>query len=387
MNTSVCLLSGEFPPLEGGVGDYTQELARALAGLGLEVSVLTSTSARAEGEPFALYPLVKGWGFSSWRTIIGHLKEKDPQILHIQYQAAAYGMHPAINLLPWLLRLRSQRPGLLVTFHDLKVPYLFPKARPLRLWAILALAKGCDQAIVTNGQDEEEARGHGLRPRLIPIGSNIKPEPPQGYNREEWRRRLGVGQGEILLSYFGFLHQSKGAETLLRALKALRQRGGQFRLLMVGGKVGASDPTVIEYARRMEGLIEELGLGDHISWTGYLEPPLVSAHLLASDICVLPYRDGVSLRRGTLMAALAHGLPIVSTHPRSEARELVEGQNIALVPPDDIGALATKIEELASSEEARYRLGQGAKRLSEAFSWERIAKETAEVYEAVARVA
>jgi glycosyltransferase involved in cell wall biosynthesis len=330
---------------------------------------------------------VKGWGFSSWRTIIGYLKEKRPQILHIQYQAAAYGMHPAINLLPGLLRLRSPQPGLLVTFHDLKVPYLFPKAGPLRLWAILALAKGCDQAIVTNGQDEEEARNHGLRPLLIPIGSNIKPEPPQGYNREEWRRRLGVSQGEILLSYFGFLHQSKGAESLLRALKALRQRGGQFRLLMVGGKVGASDPTVIEYARRMERLIEELGLGDHIFWTGYLEPPLISAHLLASDICVLPYRDGASLRRGTLMAALAHGLPIVSTHPRSEVRELVEGQNIALVPPDDVGALAAKIEQLASSEEARYRLGQGAKRLSEAFSWERIAKETAEVYEAVARAA
>ena len=39
----------------------------------------------------------------------------------------------------------------------------------------------------------------------------------------------------------------------------------------------------------------------------------MTANLLAADCAVLPYREGASLRHGSLMAALAHGLPIVST--------------------------------------------------------------------------
>jgi len=363
----------------GGMGDYTRELARSLANFGHRVSVLTSVLGQERGESFALYPRVSKWGFSSWKTAITLLKEVEPQILHLQYQAAAYGMHPAINLLPWRLRLIRYRPFLLVTFHDLRVPYLFPKAGPVRRWAIAALAKGCDGVIVTNVGDEAEARGYGLEPYLIPIGSNITPRLPKGYDRKEWRARWGVKE-ETLLSYFGLLHESKGVETLFRALARLAKGGKRVKLLMVGGKIGASDPTTTDYADRMEALARDLGLGDRLLWTGYLEDEEVSANLLASDICVLPYKDGVSLRRGSLMAALAHGLPIISTRPAIQVKELIEEENIVLVLPDDVEALATRIQELAASPGLRRRLEQGAKRLSEAFSWERIAKETVALY-------
>jgi len=376
---NICLISGEFPPMVGGMGDYTRELAKALAQLGHRVGVLTSVLGREGGESFSVYPWVSKWGFSSWRVILTLIKEIEPQILHLQYQAAAYGMHPAINLFPWRLRLIRHRPYLLVTFHDLRVPYLFPKAGPVRRWAIVALARGCDGIIVTNVGDEVEARGCGLEPPLIPIGSNISPRLPVGYDRQEWRARWGIKE-ETLLSYFGLLHGSKGVDTLFRALARLLEEGERVKLLMVGGKTGASDPTTIAYARWMEALGQELGLGDRLLWTGYLDDEEVSANLLASDICVLPYKDGVSLRRGSLMAALAHGLPIISTRPAIQVKELIEGENIALVPSDDVEALAAKIRELAASERLRRRLGEGAKRISRAFSWGRIAEETVALY-------
>ncbi len=363
----------------GGMGGYTKELAKALANFGHRVSVLTSVLGQEGGESFALYPRVSKWDFSSWKAILTLINEIEPQILHLQYQAAAYGMHPAINLLPWRFRLIRHRPLLFVTFHDLRVPYLFPKAGPVRRGAIAALAKGCDGVIVTNVQDEAEARGYGLEPYLIPIGSNISPRLPPGYDREKWRAPWGV-KDKTLLSYFGLLHESKGVEVLFRALARLLEGGERVKLLMVGGKIGASDPTTTDYARRMEVLWRELGLADQLLWTGYVEDEEVSANLLASDICVLPYKDGVSLRRGSLMAALAHGLPIISTRPSIEVKELMDGENIVLVSPDDVEALVAKIQELAASEGLRRRLGRGAKRLSEAFSWERIAEETVALY-------
>jgi glycosyltransferase involved in cell wall biosynthesis len=150
--------------------------------------------------------------------------------------------------------------------------------------------------------------------------------------------------------------------------------------LMVGGQFGASDPTNVAYAQYSRTLIDELGLAERVLWTGFTTPAQVSANLLASDICVLPYRDGASFRRGSFMAALIHGLPIVSTRPEVPLPELADGQNIALVPPDDAEALADKIVALAASPEQRARLGAGAAELSKLFRWDSIARKTLEVY-------
>jgi glycosyltransferase involved in cell wall biosynthesis len=185
----------------------------------------------------------------------------------------------------------------------------------------------------------------------------------------------------VLLCYFGFLNESKGGETLFRALAKLVARGEPVKLLMIGGKVGSSDPTNVAYLEEMESLIEELHLDEHVLWTGYVEGPEVSASFWAADICVMPYRDGVSFRRGTLMAALAHGMPIISAYPQVEIPEIVEDQNMALVPAGDADALANKIVELAASASLRRRLAQGAAELSKLFTWQAIAQHTLELYE------
>lgn len=378
----VTLLSGEYPPRQGGVGDYTFRLGQALAAEGVEVAVLTGRWAVAHPLPWGkLLPLVEDWGWGMWREVLKAIGELPPDILHIQYQAAAFGLHPAVNFLPWRLRGCRRRPKVVVTFHDLRVPYLFPKAGALRNWAVKKLAVGSDAAILTNQEDFERARRWGrARAYLIPIGSNIPCRLPPGYSREAWRTSLGVAPGDALLSYFGLLNASKGVEVLFRALRRLLDGGERVKLLMVGGGTGESDPANRAYAARMDALAGELELGEALIWTGFVPPQEVSAHLLASDIAVLPFREGASLRRGSLMAALEHGLAILSTRPRSLSPELVDGGNIALVPPDDPAALAEGIERLIRDTDLREGLGEGAKELSARFSWEAIARENLRVY-------
>ena len=395
----VCLVTGEFPPMQGGVGDFTHELGQALATLGHEVHVITSASLNPQPKtrnPIAraiVHRSVRGWGWDCWRDIIRLHDALRFDVLNIQYQAAAYEMHPAINLLPLPLRARKgSRLRTVVTFHDLKIPYLFPKAGRLRWWVNLALTRWSDAVIVTNAEDfarlSTYSSIHSLS--LIPIGSNISPQPPAGYDREAWRARWGLKPDDLLLSYFGFLNESKGAETLVRALARLMQSTSNIQyqisniqLMMVGGKVGSSDPTNLAYLKKIEGLIEELGLTDSVLWTGYTPQPEVSANLLASDICVLPYRGGASFRRGSFMAALAHGLPIVSTRPRVDVPELRHGENILLVPPDAPVALAEAIAKLAEDPKLRRRLGEGAARLAQGFTWEKIAEKTEALYEEI----
>ncbi|GAB4566796.1 MAG: glycosyltransferase family 4 protein [Anaerolineae bacterium] len=393
-------MTGEYPPLQGGVGDYTHALGSMLCAQGVDVHVLTVREAAGDhlrphrgGPEPQVHPVMARWGWRTWWWIQQTAREVQADIVHIQYQAAAYRMHPAVNLVPkWFLQMEP-RLKLAVTFHDLRVPYLFPKAGPLRRWVILRLARSADVAITTNAADFQalQAAGGIRMLDLIPIGSNIEVNPPPDFDRAAWRAQWGLRQDDVLLSYFGFVNASKGGETLALALAELVRRGVPAHLVMIGGQVGASDPTNYAYLNHFRSLIERLGLSDRVHWTGYVPSSAVSAHLLASDICVLPYRDGASFRRGSLMAALAHGLPIISTRLSGEQPvptafkipSLAHGKNIVLVAPDSPSQIADAVQRLMADPAMRRQIAEGARQLSEAFRWEDIAQRHVEVYRAI----
>ncbi len=330
-------------------------------------------------------------------------------------------MRPTINLLPLLLRRLWGGP-VVVTFHDLLVPYLFPKAGPLREWANRLLARSATAVVATNPADAARLRSWGVRRvELIPIGSNIPNNPPSDFNRDLWRANHGISSETTLLAYFGFLNSTKGISDLLRALALLRERAssnvaGAYRLMMVGGGLGSSDPTNRATAAQLDTLAQSLGVDDLLLWTGFLTPGEVSAALLSADMAVLPYADGASFRRGSLMAVLEHALPVITTQTKDEGRRtkdegrrakdarrktmdqqpmnnleprnpqsairnpqldwpsLESGVNALLVPAGDAQALAVAIERLACDPSLRLALSAGSRKLALFFSWKRIAE-------------
>lgn len=367
------LVTGEFPPLRGGVGDYTQALALALAALGAEVHVITDTrSAVQQSAAFSLHPIIQRWSFSSLLQIRALARRLKLDWLNVQYQAAAFGLGAPIHFLPDVAGTRT-----VVTFHDLRVPYLFPKAGRLREWAVTHLARSATGIIVTDPADEAELRRRGVR-RLarIPIGSNIPVQPPPDFERTRLRATLGVGEGDFLLGYFGFLNHSKGGDTLIRALSILAERRAPVKLVLIGGQTGSSDPNDAAFSAEVEKLIARHGLEGRIARSGFVTASEVSAHLLACDAIALPYRDGVSLRRGSLMAALAHGCAIISTQPAAPIPELRDGENLRLVPRDSPQVLGLAISELLDAPELRARLGAAARETAQQFRWEAIAAHT-----------
>ncbi|HEY0069010.1 MAG TPA: glycosyltransferase, partial [Chloroflexia bacterium] len=408
----VLLITGEYPPAQGGVGDYTCKLGTALEATGVRVQVLTrpAEATPTSSKDAAFVETVRQGPFLArridLRAVLKSLRAVGAPIAHIQYQTGAYEMRPTVNFLPWLLRLRWSGPTV-VTFHDVRVPYLFPKAGPVREWVNRFMARSANACIATNPEDAVRLREWGAkRVELIPIGSNIPRNPPPDYNRGAWRERWGAGEGTTLVAYFGFLNSSKGLDDLLRALPRLRERG-DYRLLMVGGGLGSSDPTNRATASQLSELALQLGVESSLVWTGYLEPGEVSAALLSADMAVLPYADGASFRRGSLLAVLEHGLPLVTTRNlgigisdfgfrrtpnKSEIRNpnsqipirewpgLVDGENALLVTPGDVEGLVEAIERLAAGAELRDRLSAGAGELAGFFSWEAIAESHARLY-------
>lgn len=399
----VTQITGEYPPMRGGVADYTARLSQELRLQGHDVAVLTSVVVKdaVDADGVRVDARVGDWGVQFLAAVQRHLDTWRPDVLHIQYQTGAFGMKVAVNVLPVLLRLRRGRVPLVVTFHDLKEPYLLPKIGPARHLATAALAAGADAIVVTNNEDWHRLASHGrpdharplwggARLAAIPIGSNIPGVPPN-FDRSVVRRAHGLADDDFVIAYFGFIVPSKGVETLVEALDRLVSSGRSVRLLMVGAARGNTGLGGKDYESSIRRSLAASPLRDRVVWTGYLAPPVVAAALGAADAVALPYRQGASLRHGTLMAALVQQQPIVTTAPPAVGRApratslpiLRDGENVLLVPPEDARALASALGRLATDLALRERLRTGAGSLAADVAWSGIARRNAALYESI----
>jgi glycosyltransferase involved in cell wall biosynthesis len=196
-----------------------------------------------------------------------------------------------------------------------------------------------------------------------------------------WRAALGFQPDDVVIGYFGFLNASKGIDTLLQAVRIALNNKLPVKLLMIGGRTGTSDPVNIVYAQEVDQMVDDLDLNSHIRWTGFVDDQAVSGHLTACDMVALPFRDGVSFRRGSLMAALAHGCAIITTHPQMDVPELISDQQVRMIPAESPTALSIAIEDLAYNPELREELGHQALELAKQFTWETIAVQTAAYFQ------
>jgi len=363
------LVTGEFPPLQGGIGAYSRILAEHLAAQGHVVSILTDERARYEGEDIHLANTIRYWDARAWIQARTWVRQQQLDLVCIQYQTAAYAMSPWLHFLPDILRPLP----VITTFHDLRYPYLFPKAGALRTWIVRRLARFSAGVIATNHEDMAALSFHDCR-RLIPIGSNITTALPGTFDAAEWRARAGANDDDFLIAHFGLINRSKGLDVLLRALAILREESVPARLLIVGGTSGDNDPTNLDYAKEAERLIDSLALRPDIQQTGYLDEGDVGAYLRAADAIALPFRDGASYRRGSLMAALRYACPIVTTTPAVAIPTFVDGDNLLCVPLEDAPALAAALRRLHDDPNLRHRLSQGAAALAPTFDWAQIAR-------------
>jgi glycosyltransferase involved in cell wall biosynthesis len=381
----ILFVTGEYPPLEGGVGAYTAALGSALVAQGAQVGVLTGARAQGDHPPgVAVHTEIGRWGPGAPRRAAALAREVGAEWIHVQYQTAAFAMNPAVNFAPPFWRRRGLRVAW--TYHDLLPPYLFPKAgRTLRSWVTRRPAHGADLVVVTNEGDRRALDADAQAGRIaclaaVPIGSNVAGRVLSAAERAAQRALYGYTNDQTVIGYFGFLNRSKGGATLVRTLRALRDRGLDAHLLMIGEPFGASDPTNRAYGDEIAALIGELGLTERVRWTGRRPDDAVGADLNALDVLLLPYEDGASLRRGTLMAGLANGCAIVTTTPQAPMPELAGGRDLLYVPPGDPAAAAEAVLSLVADPARAAALRRAALAAARQFTWETIAREHLRLY-------
>ncbi len=395
----IALIAGTYQPQRCGVANYTARLRDVLSEAGIKSTVLTTHAAVLATDP-SVQGVVKDWQFTDLVNLVQAVHASGADILHIQHAAGTYGFERAIFLLPLLLKITRWRGKIVTTVHEYGWWEWQPRWVPPQMveWLKLFgqrrhwwdredgfLLTLSDAVITTNAEAEGAIRSRlpALSDRLysIPIAANVEVATTNRETARQMLHELGWPTDAVVIVFFGFLHPVKGLETLLPAFKQVIAAQPRSRLLLVGGveSLALRGEDAKRYWNKLHALVAQLNLTSTVHLTGYVSDETASQYLAAADIGVLPFNHGLTLKSGSLLALLAHGLPVVGTqHP-----VLPTGHPVQLVPPRDVDALAAKLQELTNDSSKCTELGDAGLAFIKDFNWSKIRRSHSDIYQKV----
>jgi glycosyltransferase involved in cell wall biosynthesis len=269
----------------------------------------------------------------------------------------------------------SKRSGLVYTEHsENDVLALTGK------WRVVGsrLLRSCDGVVGVSDRVSAALSAHlgvdGRRLHTIANGVDVELFGGSGPDRTHLRKRLGFGDGDVLIGIVANFRQNKNHVFLLKAFREVVRRHPHARLLFAGqgfpGDLENSETEIVTYIRNN-------GLEDSVRLLGYQSS--AQDLLRALDIfCLVSHKEGLPL---SLIEAMAAGLPVVGTAVEG-IREVVEPEvNGLVVAPDDVPGLTAALVRLIDDVELRGRMGRAARRKAcEKYSLSRCVDETEKLF-------
>lgn len=366
----ICFIVGAFPPMKCGIGDYTNLLAEELVKMGHEVTIITSANAKyINKNNFKVKNIVDKWDNSAKDIIIKTIRDIKADVVNIQYPSNEYKKGIFMNILPMILKKKC-KVKVVETVHEYLNYTYKGKLRNLINYLY------ADNLIVVEKRYIDEIRkfipmiSRKFNISYIPISSNI----PKSYMSNEELikfRNILAPNNERIISYFGFVNELKGIETLLNSFKLFSDKV-KAKLLIISELDSNNN-----YHKKIVNKIEELDLNSKVIVTGFNDSSSKVANYLAvSDVCVLPFRDGVSERNGSFLAAVNQNIPIITTSKVDK----VNSEGIYYVKPMDEEGIVKYLNELLE-----YRQEDKKEYMRTGYSWSNIAGEYLELYNRLLR--
>lgn len=349
----IFLITHEFYPMRGGIATFTEEIAKATAGLGHHVEVWAQ-SAPPQTEkawPFRLRRLpVKGthdlWcQFRLAWQLIGARRELRHAIVYLPEP----GPMMTMMLLQFFQAFRPRR--LVLTFHGSEI--LKFSGSPLRRWLAGRLIRHASRvSTLTNYTQElllssfpEAADKIFLTPGAL--RTDLVVVPPKPARQQE----------KIVVLTVGRLHPRKGQLLTLHALQALApdvRARLEYWIVGAAGK-GTYGETLRAAAATADFPVKLLG--------NLPDEELAEIYERADIFAMTSVKHGRSIEGFGLvyLEAAAHGLPVVAHDIGGVSEAVQDGVTGLLVPPNRPAQLAAAFERLIHDGALRHRMGDAGR--------------------------
>ena len=334
---AVRFLCGHRPDVFCGVADYTSTLTAQLQEQGIAAEIISQDN----------------WNLGSiaaLRTNI--LSEPTPDIIHVQYPTYAYGASIAPHLSTFFTKC-----SIVVTFHELA------HSHTLRKLSSLLFLFNADAFVFCSQEDRDyysnKIPAFRRQSFTIPIGSNIPVFDGAVVHEKD------------LIMTFGQIRPRKGLEQFVELARLSRMERSAYRFLVIGATLGRFQ----SYGEQLRAAARGLP----IEWRLDLEPAEVASAVAQAGAAYLPFPDGASERRGTLLAVLGNGVPTVTTSGRHTPPALDDCVIYAHSPEQAL----SRINDLLGDASLRLRLARNARAYASRYSWPTIARQHVDVYRSV----
>jgi glycosyltransferase involved in cell wall biosynthesis len=363
----VYLITHEFYPVRGGIATFTEEIAKAGAGLGYEVEVWaqSASSTQEKSWPFRLRRLPLKGTHNLWCQfrLACELIRARRQIRHATVYLPEPGPMLAMMLLQFFGTFRPRR--LALTFHGSEI-IKFARS-PLRRWLVRQLIARADRVSTLSNYTQELLLAHfpeaAEKSFLTPgaVRSDFVVVPPRRAREDK----------KIVVLTVGRLHPRKGHLATLEALQMLpAEVRARVEYWIVGGQSKGSCEEILRAAaaKRPDLKVRFFGnLPDEELSEIYDRADIFAMTSVHQDKSV----EGFGL---VYLEAAAHGLPVVAHDVGGVSEAVFDGTTGLLVPPARPAQLAAAFEKLIHDGELRRKLGEAGRELAGRNSWKKSAE-------------
>lgn len=373
----ILLINYEFPPLGGGAGNATQNIARQLALLGHKVLVFTTWfSGCLLDETIDGYRVVRVKSkrlhvdrsnifemfHFAWRAIIegrSIVKEFNPDIT-ISFFAIPSGF------VAWYFKKKFGTPYI-VSLRGGDVPGFLPenlKWHHIFSTPLTSLVWKNAKYIVANSE--------GLRILADKTASHYGKEVKMilnGVNKEVFKPLLRKAQNNTTrILFVGRLTEQKGVTYIIDAVNEILKTRSAIKGNILCDIIGDGP-----LRKTLEEKVEGLGLSDTIVFRGWVTREKLPSFYQNADVFILPSSDeGMA---NVVLEAMASGLPVITTFVPGSEELVVAGENGMLVK--DRTNLAPAILDFLDNRDKWQKMGRSSLERSKKFDWATVAGEYA----------
>ncbi|HVC19190.1 MAG TPA: N-acetyl-alpha-D-glucosaminyl L-malate synthase BshA [Vicinamibacterales bacterium] len=345
----------------GGSGVVATELAKALAGRGHQIHLISSETPFRLGEyqpgltfhrvDTPAYPLFREpqYVLSLANTIVRVARDFRLDILHAHY---AIPHATAAYLAIQILRKAGETwvPKAVTTLHGTDITLL--GGDPSYSEAVAFCIEESDGVTaVSESLKADTYRELHIRRDIRVIPNFLDCRVHRRQTNPELRNRFLAGRFDRLVIHVSNFRPVKRLEAVVEVFHRIQPRS-RARLLLVG-----EGPEVGKASR----LVQQLGLHDSVLMLG--EQDQVLALLSIADVFLLPSaQESFGL---AALEAMACEMPVVASRVGGLPEVVQDGVTGFLREPDDLGGMADALLTLLSDEPLRLRMGQAARRTVE----------------------